>query len=202
MLLVILAAFPLLAWGEETVRDESVVTFNTACARCHEGECSGRMTFHLPKDSANQHIERHGGKLTSQTIDELFELLRYMKEECSFYPLSPSLVEEIFWDVNQLSSFKSHSETAYFLPLGDLDSGTYRLLFSGLSHSEKFCAEIINDEFDFIDKINVSSNSAGQSLSFRIPDRTEYYLRITARSKINLNRVELIVEKEISTKNE
>jgi cytochrome c553 len=68
--------------GQATV--ESTVLFNTNCARCHEGECSGRMSFHLPREEADQHIRRHGGELPEAQVRELYDLLRYMKEECAF----------------------------------------------------------------------------------------------------------------------
>jgi len=66
---------------------ESVIIFNTARARCHEGECSGRMNFHLPKGATDQQLRRHVGVLPDETNRQLVKLLRYMKEECSFYPL-------------------------------------------------------------------------------------------------------------------
>ena len=55
---------------------ESTVLFNTDCARCHEGECSGRLSFHLPPEAADQHIRRHGGELPAKQVRELYELLR------------------------------------------------------------------------------------------------------------------------------
>jgi len=50
---------------------ESTVLFNTDCARCHEGECSGRLSFHLPPEASDQHIRRHGGELPAKQVREL-----------------------------------------------------------------------------------------------------------------------------------
>ena len=34
----------------------AVVRFNTACARCHEGECSGRLSFDHGQESSGNPI--------------------------------------------------------------------------------------------------------------------------------------------------
>ena len=98
-LLASMLLLPSLVFAADNISIESTVIFNTTCARCHEGECSGRMSFHLPEDAANQHIRRHGGDLSAERIQQLFRLLRYMKEECSFYPIPLALVNDQIWAV-------------------------------------------------------------------------------------------------------
>ncbi len=190
ILLVSTLLLPSYAMTSDKISIESTVIFNTTCARCHEGQCSGRMSFHLPEEAANQHIRRHGGELSQERIQQLYRLLRYMKEECSFYPIQHALVNDKRWDHDMLNKFQSPSKQAYFLPLGLLESGLYQLLFDELENT-KFCVEIINNEFDFIDKDSLYGDSGRKLLKFHVEERSEYFLRITARETIILKSLGL-----------
>ena len=64
-------AMPFITIATENIQIQSAVEFNTECARCHEGECTGRMTFRLPPTAAYQHIRRHGGDLSEEKIHQL-----------------------------------------------------------------------------------------------------------------------------------
>lgn len=177
-------------FASDNIPIESSVIFNTTCARCHEGQCSGRMSFHLPEDAANQHIRRHGGELSQERIRQLFKLLRYMKEECSFYPIPLALIKFQIWDREMLNKFQSPSRQAYFMPLGLLEPGMYQLLFEALNNT-KFCVEIINEEFDFIEKDSLYGESGRKTLKFQADERSEYFLRLTAQDPINLMKLGL-----------
>lgn len=178
--------------ANENIQTESVIIFNTSCARCHEGECSGRMTFHLAKTAADQHIERHGGRLSKETNRQLYELLRYMKEECGFYPLSADLEKNRMWDSDMLNKLQSPSNQAYFIPLGLLEPGLYQLQLEGLEDSESYCIELINDEFDYFDKEKVNREGNKMSLQFQPDVLLDYYFRLTSNKPVNLKRMELI----------
>lgn len=184
---------PVFIFASDKIQIESATLFNTACSRCHEGECSGRMSFHLPKSAANQHIRRHGGDLSLETIRQLFELLRYMKEECSFYPLPLALPQDRIWGSDTLAKLQSPSKQAYFIPLGLLEPDLYQLLFAGLNDNSKFCVEIINQEFDFVDKQDMKVAGEQKSLLFQVDERSEHFLRITAQEPINLIQLKLEV---------
>ena len=190
---------PLLAFASDNIRIESAVIFNTSCARCHEGQCSGRLSFHLPKDATDQHIRRYGGELSLETTRQLFELLRYMKEECSFYPFSLALAEDRVWDSDTLTKLQAPSKQAYFMPLGYLDPGLYQLLFEGLNVNIDACIEIIDREFNFIGKDDVDREDENKKTVFQANERSEYFLRITAREPISLTRVELVTISKDST---
>ncbi|MCP4125742.1 MAG: hypothetical protein GY753_01605 [Gammaproteobacteria bacterium] len=198
IILAIFIILPSFVVATENIQIKSVVIFNTSCARCHEGECSGRMTFHLPKTEADQHIRRHGGKFSMETNRQLYELLRYMKEECSFYPLSVSLAQDRIWGSEKLSTFRSSSNKAYFVPLGRLEPGLYKLLLEGLDDSSKYCIEIVNSDFDCFDEKRVSGESEKTSLQFQADVHSEYYLRILSKKPINLKRIELLASEENS----
>lgn len=152
------------------------------------------MSFHLPEDAVNQHIRRHGGALSQERIRQLFKLLRYMKEECSFYPLPFALVNDRIWGSNMLNKFQSPSRQTYFMPPGLLEPGWYQFLFDELNNT-KFCIEIINDEFDFIDKDSLNGESGEKKLKFHVEERAEYFLRLTAQEAVNLKKLELLILK-------
>ena len=191
ILIAVIITSPSLVMASDNIQIESNVIFNTSCARCHEGECSGRLSFHLPKSAADQHIRRHGGELSLETTRQLFELLRYMKEECGFYPFSLTLIEDRIWNSDTLAKFRSLSNKAYFIPLGHMEPGLYQLLFEGLNDISNICVEIINDEFDFIEKESINGKAEQQRLQFHVDERSEHFLRITATFPIRLNRIEL-----------
>ena len=191
-LIATLFVLPALVCASDNIPFGSSVIFNTTCARCHEGECSGRMSFHLPEEAANQHIRRHGGDLSAENIRQLFKLLRYMKEECSFYPLPLALMNDQTWGREMLNKFQSPSRQAYFMPLGLLESGVYQLLFEEFNTTNS-CVEIINDEFDFIDKESLNGGHGEKKLQFHVEERAKYFLRLTAQKPMNIKKIELLI---------
>jgi hypothetical protein len=66
---------------------ESVIRFNTTCAQCHEGQCSGRLSFSLGAEAAFDHIRRYAGDVDDTTVQTLYDALSRMKTTCSFAPL-------------------------------------------------------------------------------------------------------------------
>jgi hypothetical protein len=60
----------------------------TTCARCHEGECSGRLSFDLGVEATTDHLIRNARPLTKDSIRKLFKMLEYMKRECAYPPLN------------------------------------------------------------------------------------------------------------------
>ena len=171
---------------------ESLIVFGTACARCHEGECSGRLSFHLPKDAADQHIHRYGGTLSLETTRQLSELLRYMKEKCGYYPFSFALADDQVWGSDILATLKAPSKQAYFIPLGRLNPGVYKLSFGGLSGINKMRIEIMNAQFDYLENDSVHRDGGKTQMMFQTHERSDYFLRITAQHPINLTKLELV----------
>lgn len=51
--------FPSILSGaeQEKVITESVVIFNTICAKCHESQCSGRMNFQMAYEEIDMVVE-------------------------------------------------------------------------------------------------------------------------------------------------
>jgi len=118
------------AWGEE-IPVSTVVRFNTVCTNCHEGECSGRLSFQSGAPAARNHIRRYLGMSSEREIGDLFALLKYTKEKCAPYPLKPP--ESSQWSASDLANWHNPIEGGYFIPLGALKPGEHRLrlIFAG-----------------------------------------------------------------------
>ena len=190
-LLAVLSA-PAVTAHADGLSIRSAVLFSTRCAHCHEGECSGRMSLHLADHAADQHIRRHGGDLPQNTVQDLAELLRYTKERCAFYPIPLNLAQDGSWGGNTLDRVRDPDGTAYFLPLGRLESGAYRLWMDGVEPDVRVCAELIAADFDFVRHNGVTPDGERQGLRFQVEVPTEVFLRLRTQGPIVLTRVELI----------
>ena len=192
-LAAILASHPVAVVCDE-IPVGSVVAFNTQCARCHEGECSGRMSFHLAADAADEHIRRHGGPLPVETVRDLGELLRYMKERCAFYPMPLALAHDRRWDRGTLDLLRNVEGAAYFLPLGRLGPGVYRLRMDGLASGLRICPELVAADFELVSHEVLTHDGGAQVLRFRMDEPAELFLRIRTPAPAILSRVELAAE--------
>jgi len=190
--LVALLVSPAVPGQDPGISVGSTVLFNTDCARCHEGECSGRLSFNLPPEAADQHIRRHGGDLAQSQVRELFELLRHMKEACAFYPLPFALARDGPWEPETLRKLRSPSGQSYFIPLGPLSPGAYRVLLQGPGPTARPCVELIDGDFDYLDEIDLEPEDGGWRLRFRTGKAGELFLRVKAPGPTGLTRVELL----------
>jgi hypothetical protein len=171
-----------------------VVMFNTTCARCHEGECSQRMSFELPEGAADSHIRRYGGELSESAVRHLAGLLRHMKEDCGFYPFPYALVRDRVWDSDRLDTLRSSSGQAYFLPLGFLRPGPYRLFFEGIDDTCGLIVEVIDSDFDFVDHEGLSGEDGVQGMGLVIDRASAYFLRLSAQRPLSIRRLEIVSE--------
>jgi len=96
-LLVLWMLHPLAVWAEPpTPSTLPVLRFNTVCANCHEGECSGRLSFLLGPEATFSHIRRFAGDADDILVRELQALLEHMKQECAYAPLPvPDLFQAV-----------------------------------------------------------------------------------------------------------
>jgi hypothetical protein len=190
--LAAILACPLSVAAADRIPIEAVVAFNTQCARCHEGECSGRLSFHLGEDAADEHIRRYSGALPLETVRHLGELLRYMKVQCAFYPLSLALASDSVWAVDTLGRLRAPDGTAYFLPLGVLAPGRYRLWIDGPDPGVRLAADVIAADFEQLAYEGIDQVGELQVLAFRVDTPAELYVRIRAQGPISLTRVALV----------
>lgn len=129
--------------------------------------------------------------MPSETVLQLYELLRYMKEECQFYPITSGFERDGIWDSDELNKLKSPSNQAYFVYLGILETGLYQLSLEGIDAHAESCIEVIDDEFDYYEKEQIQATQGKMVLQFYADKRSAYYLRITTRRPVALTRIEL-----------
>ena len=121
--LVLLAFCPLVVWADPPASDTlSVLRFNTVCANCHEGQCSGRLSFSLGPEATFSHIRRFAGEADAILVRQLQALLEYMKQECAYAPLPvPDMQGLLGREI--LDAYRDPENGNYFMPLGKLERG-------------------------------------------------------------------------------
>jgi hypothetical protein len=124
---VLLITVPLVANGGERIDSANVVRFNTVCASCHEGECSGRLSFHSGAAAARGHMQRYLGPVSDVDAEQLFGLLRHTKEQCTHYPVASTISAGQAASRDELARWRNPREGGYFIPLGSLAKGEHRL---------------------------------------------------------------------------
>ncbi len=183
---------PVSASSEKTegISTRSAVIFNTLCSKCHEGECSGRLSFDTGSRTAGSHIKRYTGdsNLSKTKIKEFFTLLNYMKKECAIY-----MPDTGKWKPEDLSRFMLPSSKGYFIPLGLLESGTYRMEVKSKEDTH-FQVEILSDHFDHFLNQDVCPEKKNNAFQFTIDKPSTVFVRIKSRHPLHI--VSLMVKKE------
>lgn len=168
----------------------SSVRFNIVCARCHEGECSGRLSFDLGRRAADAHIEQYAGKVSPLTRQELYTLLEYMKRECRYYPFPSSVPRDRRWDAEMLRQLHDEFSSAYFIPLGNLPAGRYRAVFR-FDREAEASAELVSAKFEIEDFPQVSTVSSAASIVFGVNSEAEYHIRLRVTRPASLLHLEV-----------
>ena len=182
---ILFATFPLHLSSAQKVENSSIKTsviFNTLCAKCHEGECSGRLSFDTGSKAANSHIKRYAGdtNISKGETEEFFSLLNYMKTECALW-----MPESGEWKPENLSHFALPSSKGYFIPLGVLQEGKYHLEIK-LKDDIHFRIEVLSDHFEhFLDR-SVCPDGKKQMLQFTVEKSVNTFLRIQSRIAVQI----------------
>ena len=191
-LILSLLAVPHGTAAAPAVELESYVVFNTRCADCHEGECSGRLSFfHLPEDAADEHIRRFAGQVPVVTVRELQFLLVWMKRNCAFYPMPLVIPADGRWDVEALASLSLDSGRAYFVPIGELVPGRWQATLRTESAAD-FTVEVVGSDFEPVlaKRLSLPADST-VGLRFDVQKAQAYYLRLEACGAMRLAEVTL-----------
>ena len=146
----------------------AVVRFNTVCAHCHEGECSGRLSFGSGAAAAGGHMERYLGAVPAAEAAELFALLKYTKEHCRQYPLPPNGTDG-HWGAADMQVWRAAG--GYFVPLGPLPAGEHRLRLT-LSSAAPCSLRITDAHFDAA--LDTQACGSGAALSFPVRAGAHY----------------------------
>lgn len=172
---------------KQDISTKIAIIFNTLCAKCHEGQCSGRLTFDTGSGAASSHIKRYAGdtEVSKDEVDQFFTLLNYMKKECEL--LMPDNGK---WKPENLSHFSLPSQDSYFIPLGTLKRGDYTLVIK-VKESVCFRVEVISTKFDPSLDQSLSPNTKEQNINFTINEKLDYFLRIRSRKPLHIETLEL-----------
>jgi hypothetical protein len=113
-----------LAAGQDTL---VTTRFATACADCHEGQCSGRMSFALRPEAAFNHIRQYAGPVDDDLAMELHAALERMKSECRY--AMPRVIDlaQGWLEGRKLAETRDAWSGSYFIALPDLAAGVYRI---------------------------------------------------------------------------
>ena len=167
----------------------SAVVFNTACASCHEGECSGRLSFAPDPGASRAHVQRHYPPAKGDEVlhTDLFFILSYMKEQCAYYPMETALVPGSEQGAAFLDQFSSLPQGDYFIPLGRLSPGTYRLLLE-LDAAVEVEVQLVSGEFETLVEDCYQPEQRRVSIPFRIEQPASYYFRLYPERPVRLLR--------------
>ncbi len=176
---------------ERSISTRTAVIFNTLCAKCHEGECSGRLTFHNNYKQATSHIQRYAGdlKLSDEEVKDFFALLNHMKKKCSILMPHNEILKH-----NNFSKFALLSSKGYFIPLGKLQIGKYNLSFKSKEHLS-FRIEVISSQLDYYIDEYFCPQTKGYTLSFIVNKETNNFIRIISQKPLHLISLELKKDK-------
>ena len=182
---ILFFTFPLPLLPNPKVENSSIKTsviFNTLCAKCHEGECSGRLSFDTGSKAASNHIKRYAGdmNISKGETEEFFSLLNYMKTECALW-----MPHNGKWKPENLLHFALPSSKGYFIPLGVLKEGKYHLEIK-LKNDVHFRVEILSDHFEHFLDISACPDDKKQILKFTIEKEVNTFLRIQSRRSLQI----------------
>lgn len=184
LLILVLAATSLfhVQTGVAEVSRATVVKFNTMCARCHEGECSGRLSFSSGVAGAQGHVRRYIPSSSPLEVEELFAILKYTKEDCAHYPLPDAIPANGVWDAEMLRQWRSPEGEGYFIPLGKIREGVYHLglRFDGKAEAS---VRITNEKFDMLLEEQQCTDQAFE-LTLPVAAEALYYLHLKSSATL------------------
>lgn len=162
--------------------------FNTVCARCHEAQCSGRLSLGPGDTQSRTHVERYAGRLSDDLHQQLVVYLQHMKEFCGFTAISLAFEPRSAWSEEQLTDFRTPNGEAYFVPLGKLEAENYRVF--GRVTGTGWSAQIVSAGFEELAESGPCGKGDEFSLEFRA-DGGMYYLRVVGRGALHLQELRL-----------
>jgi len=169
---------------------QSLIAFGTTCARCHEGECSGRLSFDTGAAGAAGHIRRYAEGLPDTAVPELFQLLEKMKRECAYSPLPVPVPRDGVWSSEALSKLRTHSRHAYLVPLGSLERGTYRVELR-IPERKHIHVEVLTRDFELLLEEPLVLRDGMATIAFTAQEPRDSLLRLRGREPILLERITL-----------
>lgn len=182
--------------GETLAFTESVIIFNTTCAKCHEAQCSGRLSFDDAFERSRNHILRHYNQASGKKYlqKELFDILSYMKENCAYYPMHFSVPLNRIWANDILQKYTTPMDSNYFIPVGNLSPGSYHIELE-LEKNVKVNVHLISEQFEMVVDDCYKSTDQRIKLPVFIEESGDYYLRLYPKEAVRLVRLTITPSK-------
>ncbi len=179
---------------EKEAFTESVVIFNTICAKCHEAQCSGRLSFDDSFDASVNHIVRYYGEASEKKWlqKELFVILNHMKEKCAYYPMPAPVPPQMVWSGEILEKMATLVERNYFIPIGPFTPGHYQLELK-LAKDTKVTVHLVSETFDMVVDDCYLSNNRQIVIPFSIEEAGNHYVRVYPREPVQITRLAVTV---------
>jgi len=178
---------------EQEAFTESVVIFNTICAKCHEAQCSGRLSFADAIDASSNHIVRHyedaSGKRWLQ--EQLFAILNHMKAKCAYYPMDVPVPPQRVWGPEILQKLSTYLEKNYFVPVGRLTTGDYRLELD-TAKDEKMTVQVVSERFTMVVEDCFDTQGGRLTIPFSVDEAGNHYVRVYPRTPLRLMRLAVV----------
>ncbi len=191
----LLAFSPLVASADPPVFDKaSTLRFNTVCSHCHEGQCSGRLTFSLGPEATFTHIRRYAGDVDDDFARQLMELLELMKKECAFPPLAELDIRQTVHK-EALDSYRDDESGNYFIPLGNLELGIHQLNLC-FETTVPLRVEVLNEWFDFLVDHCSGCGCGTFSQTLEVDEAGKHFLRVRSQHPLELEELTLIRDSE------
>ena len=181
---------PLAVWADPPAFDTlPVLRFNTVCAHCHEGQCSGRLSFSLGPEATFTHIRRFAGDVDGALVRQLQALLEHMKRECAYAPLpAPDMHGPLQREI--LDAYRDPATGNYFMPLGKLEPGSYRLTLR-LEAPVSLRIEVLNRWFEFLVDECSDCNRTVFPVMLEVDEASKHYLRLRSPTALRLEELRL-----------
>lgn len=192
--LLLTVAFHLVPGSVFATEDEaftgSVVIFNTICAKCHEAQCSGRLSFDDTFEASVNHIVRYHGEASGKKWlqRELFVILNHMKEKCAYYPMPAPIPPQRVWSGELLEKMATLLERNYFIPIGPFSPGRYRLELK-LDKDAKVTAHLVSETFEMVVEDCYLTSDRQIVIPFAIEEAGNYYVRVYPREPVQIIRL-------------
>ncbi len=191
--LALLMFGPLAVTAEPPAFDTvSNLRFNTVCAYCHEGQCSGRLSFSLGPEAAFNHIRRYAGDVDEALTRQLHTLLVHMKQEYAYAPLpAQDMRGPLQRDI--LDAYRDSATGNYFMPLGQLEPGRYRLDLR-FEAPASLRVEVLNGRFEFLVDACTDRSQAILPVTVAVDETADHFLRLRSPTELDLEELRLTPE--------
>jgi hypothetical protein len=152
-----------------------LIRFNTTCAHCHEGQCSGRLSFALAPAATFAHIRRYAGQVDEADARRLYDALAYMKRACAYPPLA--VLGRHSDDPAALAVYRDAVSGDYFVPVGPLAPGPYRLRLD-LAAADRLEIEVLNHYFELVAQWRSTVAAPRVDIRFAVEEQAQHFVRL------------------------